>query len=235
VLHTGRRSSKWHKFYDLVRLAKIAIRTQIRSTFTLSDRRPEPPLLLRGFNFSRFEARGIHRALIPDHRVHLSCAVTHRRLKNTVLCGASDFAGHEFGVKVCLETELNMLKKSNVTEVVPGAVEGARSATGSAPGAAAEVKRWSANRKKGVVLRLLRGEPVDAISREVSVPIYRLEEWRERALAGIDAGLKERENDPLEAKLGEATRRIGELVMENELLRKERQARHPLVNRRSSK
>ncbi|CAN7473481.1 hypothetical protein LJR034_003078 [Caballeronia sp. LjRoot34] len=41
----------------------------------------------------------------------------------------------------------------------------------------------------------------------------RSEEWREHALAGIDAGLKERENDPLEAKLGEATRRIGELVM----------------------
>src|SRR5258705_3373540 len=89
--------------------------------------------------------------------------------------------------------------------------------------------------KKDVVLRLLRGEPVEAISREVSVPIYRLEEWRERALAGMDAGLKERENDPLEAKLGEATRRIGELVMEVEILRKERQARHPLGNRRSSK
>lgn len=91
------------------------------------------------------------------------------------------------------------------------------------------------HRKKEVVLRLLRGEPVDAISREVSVPIYRLEEWRERALAGMDAGLKERESDPLEAKLGEATRRIGELVMEVEILRKERQARHPLGNRRSSK
>ena len=103
------------------------------------------------------------------------------------------------------------------------------------PAATAEVKRWSAGRKKEVVLRLLRGEPVDAISRELSVPIYRLEEWRDRALAGMDAGLKERENDPLEAKLGEASRRIGELVMENELLRKERQARHPLVNRRSSK
>jgi hypothetical protein len=47
-------------------------------------------------------------------------------------------------------------------------------------------------------------------------------------LAGTDAGLKEPENDPLEAKLGEATRRIGELVMEVEMLRKERQARHPL-------
>ena len=67
------------------------------------------------------------------------------------------------------------------------------------------------------------------------MPIYRLEEWRERALAGIDGGLKERENNSLEARLGEATRRISELVMENELLRKERQARHPLANRRSSK
>jgi hypothetical protein len=128
-----------------------------------------------------------------------------------------------------------MLKKSGIAGVEPGAVEGARSATGSSPGTAAEVKRWSASRKKEVVLRLLRGEPVDAISRELSVPIYRLEEWRERALAGMDAGLKERENDPLEAKLGEASRRIGELVMENELLRKERQVRHPLVKRRSSK
>ena len=60
-------------------------------------------------------------------------------------------------------------------------------------------------------------------------------EWRERALAGMDAALKERENDPLEAKLGEATRRIGELVMEVEILRKERQARHPLGNRTSWK
>jgi hypothetical protein len=59
---------------------------------------------------------------------------------------------------------------------------------GVALGAAAEVKRWSAGRKKEVVLRLLRGEPVDAISREVSVPIYKLERWRDRALAGIEAG-----------------------------------------------
>src|SRR5258705_10259378 len=116
--------------------------------------------------------------------------------------------------------ELKMLNKSNVAEVVPGAVEGARSATGSAPGAGAEVKRWSANRKKEVVLRLLRGEPVDAISREVSVPIYRLEEWRHRALARMDDGLKERENDSLEAQLGEATPRICELGIEVQILRK---------------
>jgi transposase len=41
------------------------------------------------------------------------------------------------------------------------------------------------------VLRLLRGEPVDAVSREVSVPISRLEEWRDRAITGMDASLKD--------------------------------------------
>ena len=114
-------------------------------------------------------------------------------------------------------------------------LEGARSATGSAPGAAPEIRRWSAGRKKEVVLRLLRGEPVDALSREVSVPIYKLEKWRDRALSGIDAGLKEREHDPVVAQLDDANRRIGELVMEIEILRKERQAKRPLVGRRSSR
>lgn len=128
-----------------------------------------------------------------------------------------------------------MLNESKGDGVALGALEGARSATGSAPSAAAEVKRWSAGRKKQVVLRLLRGESVDALSRELAVPIYRLEEWRDRALAGIDAGLKERENDPVERQLDDANRRIGELVMENEILRKERQAKRPLVGRRSSR
>ena len=119
--------------------------------------------------------------------------------------------------------------------VALGGLEGARSATGSAPSAAAEVKRWSAGRKKQVVLRLLRGESVDALSRERAVSISRLEEWRDRALAGIDVGLKERENDPVEKQLDDANRRIGELVMEVEILRKERQVKRPLVGRRSSR
>ena len=85
------------------------------------------------------------------------------------------------------------------------------------------------------MLRLLRGEPVEALSRELGVEIYRLEAWRERALAGMDAGLKERANDPLEARLNEATRRIGELVRENEPLRRERGVRRPLGRRRSAR
>lgn len=36
-------------------------------------------------------------------------------------------------------------------------------------------KRWSAGRKKEAVLRLLRGEPVDGLSREPGVTIEELE------------------------------------------------------------
>jgi transposase len=82
------------------------------------------------------------------------------------------------------------------------------------------IQRWSAARKRDVVLRLLRGESIEAISRQVVVEPYRLEQWRERALAGLDAGLKDRaENDPVQAGLGAAYKRLGELGMENELLR----------------
>ena len=128
-----------------------------------------------------------------------------------------------------------MRKELKVGGVALGLPEGARGATGGEPGAAAIVTRWSAGRKKAVVLRLLRGEPVDAVSREVGVPIYKLEQWRDWALTGIDAGLKERENDPLEKALDDAKRRIGELVMEVEILQKERRAKRPLVGRRSSR
>ncbi|HEX7931690.1 MAG TPA: hypothetical protein VF573_01225 [Paraburkholderia sp.] len=102
-----------------------------------------------------------------------------------------------------------MLKKTNMNAVAPEALEGARSATGSASGTA-EIKRWSTGRKRSVVLRLLHGEPVDAVSREVGVTIAELEQWRELALAGMEAGLKTRTSDPLQARLNDAVRRVGD-------------------------
>src|SRR4051794_33948807 len=105
-----------------------------------------------------------------------------------------------------------------------GAAQGERSDTCAAP----EIKRWSANRKKEVVLRLMRGEPVDALSREVGIEIYRLEEWHQKALQGIESALKAREADPLAAELDAAFKRIGEITMENELLREKARRAHPL-------
>ena len=45
-------------------------------------------------------------------------------------------------------------------------------------------QRWTVARKREVVLRLLRGEPVELLSRQLGVEIFRLEQWRERRSAG---------------------------------------------------
>jgi transposase len=82
-----------------------------------------------------------------------------------------------------------------------------------------EVQRWSKRRKMEVVLRLFRGESLDEVSRDVGVEISRLEAWRDRGMKGLEESLKEREGDPLQAQLDEVNRRLGELTMENELLR----------------
>ena len=96
--------------------------------------------------------------------------------------------------------------------------------------------RWSARRKREVVLRLLRGESIDAVSREIGVEIYRLEQWREQALEAMDASLKSRRNDPVSAEIDAAMKRVGELTMENELLwNRVRSKSAPLARRRSSK
>ena len=105
----------------------------------------------------------------------------------------------------------------------------------TATGPLAEGQRWSAARKREVVLRMLRGESVDALSRELSIEIYRLEQWREKALSGIDESLKKRQNDPVQTELNQAMRRIGELSMENELLWERVKKPGPLTKRRSSK
>lgn len=94
-------------------------------------------------------------------------------------------------------------------------------------------QRWSLARKRDVVLRLMQGEPVEALSRRLGLPVYRLEEWRQRGLVGIDAGLRERDSDPRAQALAEAHRRIGELNMENELLRARLEKPGPLARRRS--
>jgi hypothetical protein len=82
------------------------------------------------------------------------------------------------------------------------------------------VKRWTAGRKREVVLRLLRGETLDAVSRDVGVPMYRLAEWRDRGLTGITVALHDGPGDGREEALEEARRKIGDLLMENELLKK---------------
>ena len=122
----------------------------------------------------------------------------------------------------------------------PGETEGGRRPTGVSPGEIGvgplgQGQRWTAVRKRDVVLRLFRGEPLDLVSRELGVELYRLEQWREDALAGMEEALKARNGDPLKAELDTAMQRIGELTMENELLWVRVRRPGPLAKRRSKK
>lgn len=71
--------------------------------------------------------------------------------------------------------------------------------------------------KGEVVLRLLQGEELELLSREYGVTIAELSEWRERFIAG---GINNFKRKPEDAKLSAAERKIGQLQMELELIKK---------------
>lgn len=63
-----------------------------------------------------------------------------------------------------------------------GAAACAQHADAAASGAAGPERRFSAQRKLAAVTRLLRGEPLESLARELNVTAARLSEWRDRAL-----------------------------------------------------
>ena len=77
--------------------------------------------------------------------------------------------------------------------------------------------RWSAKAKTEVVLRLFYGESVDAVSREIQVPVHEIETWRKEFLDSGLAGLKRRAGDPEQRALKQTQVKVGELTMRLEL------------------
>src|SRR5258708_25698211 len=75
-------------------------------------------------------------------------------------------------------------------------------------------ERWSAKAKSDVVLRLLRGEAVDAVSREIQVPAHEVEAWRRDLLDGALGKLKSRSGESADRVMQQAQATIGELTKE---------------------
>jgi len=125
---------------------------------------------------------------------------------------------------------------SKEKEPASGVPEGARRATGGTPEERRDGRgRWSAKRKYAAMLRLMRGEDLETLSRELGVTAATLSGWREQFLEGGAANLKAREA----AVDNEETQRLKSLVadlsMSNELLREKihrMEAGRPLVWRR---
>jgi hypothetical protein len=107
-----------------------------------------------------------------------------------------------------------MTKKHRIRLVDP---QGGRSPTaGSA--SRQDRGRWSSRRKTEVVLRLLRGETLDALSRELGVSSARLAEWRDEAIAAMQAGLQSREPDHRDGFIHDLKAKVGDQAMQIELL-----------------
>jgi hypothetical protein len=117
----------------------------------------------------------------------------------------------------------------------PGS-EGARRATVEPGDARSERGRFSAKRKVAAVVRLLRGEDLDRVSRDLKVTAATLSAWREDFLAGGCANLKSRLPGPQDEEILRLKAMVGDLTMRNELLREQaraHQANLPLASRRS--
>jgi transposase len=116
-----------------------------------------------------------------------------------------------------------------------GPSERAHHAGGDGP-APEHRRRMSAKRKQDAVLRLLRGEDLELVSRELRVTAAELSGWREAFLAGGEACLKSRPADARDAEIGRLKEKVGDLTMANELLEakiERLETARPLAHRRS--
>jgi hypothetical protein len=116
-----------------------------------------------------------------------------------------------------------------------GRLERARQAGGDGP-APEPRRRMSARRKQAAVLRLLRGEDLELLSRDLGVTAAGLSGWRDRFLAAGEAVLRSRPADIRDAEIGRLKEKVGDLTMTNELLEakiERLEANRPLARRRS--
>lgn len=106
-------------------------------------------------------------------------------------------------------------KKSGAVASSP---QGARRATEGELASRGERGRFSSRRKREAVLRVLRGETLDAVSRALGVTAGTLAGWRDQFLAGGESSLKSRPADDRDDEIQRLRAKIGEITMANELL-----------------
>ena len=80
-------------------------------------------------------------------------------------------------------------------------------------------RRMTAGRKRDAVLRLLRGEPLEIVARELAVTAADLSAWRDAFLEAGAVSLKSRERDDRDETIDRLRTKVGELTMDGELLR----------------
>jgi hypothetical protein len=73
-------------------------------------------------------------------------------------------------------------------------------------------------RKAAAVVRLLAGEDLETLSRELGAPAATLSGWRDGFVSAGQSALKTRQPDAKDGQIVRLRAKIGEMAMENELL-----------------
>jgi transposase len=79
--------------------------------------------------------------------------------------------------------------------------------------------RFSSRKKMDVVLRVLRGDDLDLVSREAGITAATVSAWRDQFVASGQAGLKSRPADGRDDELARLKALVGDLTMRLELSR----------------
>jgi len=82
--------------------------------------------------------------------------------------------------------------------------------------------RKSVKVKEQAVLRLLKGEDLELVSRQTGFALHELSRWRDKFIMGGRENLKSHAQDPLNAELEQRDKLISKLALENEILKKAR-------------
>jgi transposase len=104
--------------------------------------------------------------------------------------------------------------------------------------AKSERGRFSAKRKRDAVLRILRGEDLDLLARELGVNAPTLATWADGFLNGGLGALRSRARDDGAERISDLERKLGQVTMDNELLNAKidaMEAGDPLARRRSKR
>jgi transposase-like protein len=92
--------------------------------------------------------------------------------------------------------------------------------------------RFSSQRKAATVLRLLRCEDLELVSRELGVTAATLSGWRDDFLASGQAAPKSRQADDRDDEIARLRAKVGKLTMDDELLTRRCRAARPFAPRR---
>jgi len=89
---------------------------------------------------------------------------------------------------------------------------------GMAPPRGGRWGRMTVKRKREAVIRLLRGEDLETVSRDLGVTAAKLTVWREAFLSGGETALKTRPGDARDERIRRLEATLGRMSMERELL-----------------